>query len=65
MYQKIDLTRHQIEQMAVYMALNRNIQSVTIEQTNESGIGRSHFAVYHSDHWPQDCTMDITDVSTW
>lgn len=62
---KIELSRRQIEQMAIYVALNHNVKSVTIEQTSDSGIGLNHHAVFHRDSWREDFSLDITDVSTW
>jgi hypothetical protein len=64
-YQKVTLTRRQIERMAVLLALTDNIKSVTIEETHQSGIGAEHFAVYHSDKSERDWQEEITDVSTW
>jgi hypothetical protein len=43
-YQKVTLTKRQIERMALVLALTDNVESVTIEQTNESGIGATHWA---------------------
>jgi hypothetical protein len=63
--QKVTLTRHQIERLAVLMALTNNIQSVTIEETHRSGIGASHWAVYHTDKLEREWQEEITDVSTW
>jgi hypothetical protein len=62
---KIELSRRQIEQIAIYVALNQNVQSVTIEQTSDSGIGLNHHAIFHSDSWHKDFSVDITDVSNW
>ena len=62
---KIKLTRQQIEQISVYMALAKNVEYVTIDQSSESGIGFSHWATFHNRNWHEDCTIDITDVSTW
>jgi hypothetical protein len=45
--------------------LNQNVQSVTIEQTSDSGIGLNHHAIFHSDSWHKDFSVDITDVSNW
>jgi hypothetical protein len=45
--------------------LQRNVESVTIEETNESGIGLNHWAVYHCDKIERDFQQDITDVSNW
>ena len=64
-YQKVTLTRRQIERMAVLLALTKNIKSVTIEETNESGIGATHWAMYHSEKLQRDWQEEITDVSTW
>jgi hypothetical protein len=61
-YNKITLSRHQIERLAVFLALTKNIESVTIEETNESGIGPSHTAIYHGHN---DRVDDITDVGNW
>jgi hypothetical protein len=64
-YQKITLTRRQIERMAVFLGLQENINSVTIEQTSDSGIGATHWAVYHTNKLQRDWQEEITDVSTW
>ena len=61
-YQKVTLSRHQIERLAMFLALTKNIESVTIEETNESGIGASHSAIYHGHN---DLQEDITDVGNW
>ena len=64
-YQKVTLTRHQIERLAVLLALTDNIKSVTIEETHESGIGATHWAVYHTAKLEREWQEEITDVSTW
>jgi len=64
-YQKVTLTRRQIERLAVLLALTDNIESVTIEQTNETGIGASHCAVYHTANIEREWQEDITDVGNW
>jgi hypothetical protein len=64
-YQKVTLTRHQIERMAVLLALTNNIESITIEEIDHSGIGASHWAVYHTAKLERDWQEEITDVSTW
>ena len=64
-YRKVTLTRHQIERLAVFLALTENIESVTIEETNENGIGASHHAVYHTTKIERDFQEDITDVGSW
>jgi hypothetical protein len=64
-YQKVTLTKRQIERMALVLALTDNVESVTIEQTNESGIGATHWAVYHTAQSEREWQEEITDVSTW
>lgn len=61
----ITLTRKQIEQLAVVLALKDSIKSVTIEQGSKSGIGYNHEAVYHDERLERDFRADITDVSNW
>ena len=65
MYKTVTLTRRQIERLAVFLTLQKNIERVTIEETNESGIGASHWAVYHTDKIERDFQEEITDVSNW
>ena len=62
---KVTLTRHQIERLAVFLALQENVERVTIEETNETGIGASHWAVYHTNRVERDFQEEITDVSVW
>jgi hypothetical protein len=64
-YQKVTLTKRQIERLAVLLALTNNIESVTIEETHQSGIGAEHFAVYHTAQSEREWQEEITDVSTW
>ena len=61
----VTLSRHQIERLAVFLALQENIKCVTIQETNESGIGASHWAVYHSTMSERDWQEEITDVGNW
>ena len=61
----ITLTRKQIEQIAVVLALKDSITSVTIEEGSKSGIGYNHEAVYHDERLERDFRADITDVSVW
>ena len=63
--QKVRLTRGQIERLAVFVALTENVESVTIEETHQSGIGASHWAVYHTNRLERDWREEITDVSVW
>ena len=62
-YKKVTLSRRQIERLAVFLALQKNVNCVTIEETNESGIGPSHDAIYHFNDG--NLQEDITDVSNW
>ena len=62
---KVTLTRRQIERLAVFLALQENVERVTIEETNETGIGAEHWVVYHSDKVERDFQENITDVSVW
>lgn len=62
---KVRLTRWQIERLAVFLTLQQSVESVTIEETNESGIGASHWAVYHTKKLERDFQEEITDVSVW
>ena len=64
-YKKVTITRDQIERLAVFLTLNKNVEAVTIEETNESGIGPSHWAVYHTNKLERDWQENITDVSHW
>jgi hypothetical protein len=61
----ITLTRDQIERVAVMLALQENIKSVTIEETYESGIGPAHRATFHTNQLEREFQDDITDVSNW
>lgn len=61
----ITLTRKQIEQLAVVLALKDSITGVTIEEGSRSGIGLSHEAVYHDQRIERDFCADITDVEIW
>lgn len=64
-YRKVTLSRHQIERLAVFLSLQSSIECVTIEETNESGIGASHNAVYHTAQLEREFSEDITDVGNW
>jgi hypothetical protein len=63
--QKVKLTRRQIERLAVFLTLQQNVEHVTIEETHESGIGSSHWAIYHTAQIERDFGEEITDVSNW
>lgn len=47
------------------MALDDNIQSVTIFEKYESGIGASHYAFFNKRQSERSFEADITDVSNW
>lgn len=64
-WKEITLTRRQIERLAVFLALQKNVERVTIQETNETGIGPSHWAVYRTDKIERDFEEEITDVGTW
>jgi hypothetical protein len=61
----VTLSRYQIERLAVFLALQENIESVTITEIHGSGIGANHRAVYHTVKIERDWEEDITDVSNW
>ena len=61
----ITLSRHQIEKLAVFLALQETVNSVTIEEHNVSGIGPNHRAVYHNQQQERDYHEDITDYGAW
>ena len=64
-YRKVTLSRRQIERLAVFLSLQQSIERVTIEETNESGIGTNHHAVYHTAQVEREFSEDITDVGNW
>jgi hypothetical protein len=64
-YQKVTLTAKQIKELAVWISLNNDIERVTIEETNESGIGASHDAIYHTGQVERTYSQNITDVGAW
>ena len=61
----IKLTRRQIERLSVFLALQKNVESVTIEESRTSGIGPCHDATYHFQDNTWDFKEDISDVSNW
>jgi hypothetical protein len=65
LYQKVTLTAKQIKELAVWISLNNDIERVTIEETNESGIGASHDAIYHTGQVERTYSQNITDVGAW
>ena len=61
----VTLTRKQVERLAVYLQLNANVTDVTIEETSESGIGLSHWVVFHNQTTNESFQAEITDVGNW
>ena len=59
------LTRDQIQRIITQMALDDNIDSVTIFEEHKSGIGASHWAVFNKSQVERSFQADITDVSMW
>lgn len=59
------LTRHQIEQVAAWLALSQNIKTVQFAEQSSSGIGINVTARFYDDKNVPKHEMDITDVSTW
>jgi hypothetical protein len=64
-YKKVTLSRRQIERLSIFLSLQKNVESVTIEETNDSGIGPSHDAIYHHREAEWNFQENITDVSNW
>ena len=61
----ITLTRKQIEAIITHLALDQNIDSVTISETHASGIGASHHALFNKSQIERSFEADITDVEVW
>jgi hypothetical protein len=64
-YQKVTLTAKQIKELAVWISLNGDIESVTIEETNEFEFGLNHTAIYHTGKVERSYSQNITDVGAW
>jgi hypothetical protein len=62
---EITLTKKQIERILVCYNLNDNVESITIQQTRESGIGPSHRLIFKNTDADLGFEVDITDVETW
>ena len=62
---KITLSRAQITQLATYFAIDQGIHSVTITETNTSGIGLNHYGQFHKEQVERSFEADITDVGNW
>lgn len=61
----LTLTRKQIERIITFMALDQGVESVTITEKYESGIGASHWAVFNKSQVERSFQADITDVEVW
>jgi hypothetical protein len=60
----LQLTRTQIERIAMVVALNKNISKIDIKQSSSSGIGLGHELVVHYNDGTS-LTQDITDIEVW
>jgi hypothetical protein len=65
MAQQMTLSRHQIEQVATWLALSQNIKTVRFVSQLKSGIGPDVTAYFYDDKNVPKHDMDITDVDTW
>jgi hypothetical protein len=62
---RMSLTRHQWEQVSVWLALNQQVNEIEIVESTTTGIGPNHTAkFFHKEHILLS-EMDITDTSTW
>jgi hypothetical protein len=61
----VSLSRAQISQLATYFAIDGGIHSVTITESNSSGIGLNHYAQFHKEQSERSFEADITDVGNW
>jgi hypothetical protein len=59
------LTRKQLERIMTHLALDDGIESVTIRETNTSGIGASHHALFNKRQIERSFESDITDIEMW
>jgi hypothetical protein len=62
---KITLTRNQLERIITIIGINGRVESVTVEERHDSGIGLAHWITCHCPDNSQDFSTDITDVSVW
>ena len=62
---KLTLTRHQWDQVSVWLALNQQVNEVEIVESKTTGIGLDHTAYFLDSEQTVLHEMDITDVSTW
>ena len=62
---RMSLTRHQWEQVSVWLALNQQVNEVEIVESTTTGIGTDHTAKFFYKEHIYLSEMDITDTSTW
>lgn len=62
---QITLTRKQIERIITHVALDQGIESVTVIESHESGIGASHRVLFNKSQIERSFEADITDVEVW
>jgi hypothetical protein len=65
MAQQMTLSRHQIEQVVTWLALDQNVKTVRFISQSKSGIGPDVTAYFYDDKNVPRHDMDITDVSMW
>lgn len=63
--EKVTLTRAQVTQLSTYFAIDAGIHSVTITESNSSGIGLNHYGQFHKEQVERSFEADITDVGNW
>lgn len=62
---EITLTRNQLERIITFVGIDDRVESITIIEKSDSGIGASHWVVCHTSKIERDYEADITDVSNW
>lgn len=62
---QVTLSRNQILKLATMLALDDGIESVTIKEENDSGIGAGHYAYFNKSQIEHSFNDDITDVENW
>lgn len=62
---EVTLTRNQILKLATMLSLDDSIESVTIKEEHDSGIGSGHRAYFNKSQIERSFDDDITDVSNW
>lgn len=61
----VTLSRNQILKLATALSLDDGIESVTIKEEYDSGIGPGHRAYFNKSQVERSFDNDITDVSNW